>query len=509
MRRLSNDEGKVLDNITKLLGEKVPTAIYARKSSKDLSKESLDTQINICKNFIKGNKNHLKLIKVYQEDETSGMVIKKTDEFQKMIEAVEEGFIKVIIASRWDRFRRDKLDIAKIKELFKKYGVMLIIVEDSGEKSALSLLQTEMVTSFNQFYVQKIAEDTKAVLINKTSKGRTGGGVPNYGYQVNEDKFLVKKIEEAVVVAEIYDKFELGYSYNDIIEDLKARNIKTRKGNDFSKSTIHDILTNVKYMGVYRYNRQDRIQSNFVVKHFDEVWVEEGIKEPIISKKQFEEVQKLMELRQLSHKNTDYLLSGIMECEVCGSKMVGSSQSAGKGKPRRKHYICPKHEKRNGGTCSNKGIDASTIENQVKQNVLDAVNTYIKTDLFDISVFKEAFESKKRLVKSINKSIDHAKTSKRNTLDRLIDPNTRDEIKKELQDRVSEINEEIKDLENRKKFAEDSIKQHQMLAKKQKIQDIEATKLFGNEPIVKRLVKVIVNQVKIGKEDIQIKILEK
>ncbi len=509
MRKLSNDEIKVLENITKLFGGKVSTAIYARKSKEDLSSEALSTQINQCEEFIKQSSKYLKLKKTYQEDNVSGMTIDGRNEFKKLIEAVDDGFIQAVVVSKWDRFSRNTTDLKNLRESFGKKGTIIITIEDSGEMSAVANLQFEIMAAINQYYVHKIAEDTKAVLINLTSKGHSGGGVANYGYEFDENNFLVMKADEAVVVSDIYQKFELGYSYNDILEDLNNRNIKTRKGNKFTRSTLHDMLNNVKYMGVYRYNRKDRIQSSLAKKHFDEVWVENGIKEPIISREQFESVQKIMEFRKGVHNESNYLLSGIIECGLCGKKMYGTAQNSGKGKPRRRHYTCPNHEKRNGGTCVSKGIDASTIEYQVKKVVLDTINELVRLDTIDKSIFNESLESKKRLKSSIKKSIDNLNKVIEQSTDRLVEPGIKESIKKSLERKIEKDTKEIEELEQKLKIAENSIKQYNRVIKTSEFDQFELEEEFKNEILSKQLTRIIVDSVKIGTENIEIQILEK
>lgn len=509
MRNLSNDEIKLLTKMMEAFGEKIPTAIYARKSTEDLSKESLSTQVEYCQTFIEQSKEYLKFKKTYQEDNVSGMSIKGRDELQKLIQAVDDGFIKAVVINKWDRLSRNTTDLKNLRESFGKKGALIITIEDSGEMSAVANLQFEIMAAINQYYVHKISEDTKAVLISKTSKGHSGGGVANYGYQFDDENFLIIRSEEAIVVADIYDKFELGYSYNDIIEDLKNRNIKTRKGNDFTKSTLHSILTNVKYYGVYRYNRSDREQSQLTKKHFDEVWVEDGIEEPIVTKEQFEEVQKVIEARKKIHKDSDYLLSGIMECGECLSKMFGSSQSAGKGKERRRHYMCPKHEKKNGGTCKNVGIDALTIENQVKQSVLDTINAYLKSNFFDKSIIQDSLDSKVRLKKSLNKSINNLEAVKEEALNILLEYRSNQAIIKSAEKKIESITNELKNFDIKLKLVDETIKQYKMVLGKKTISSLDSKTLFKNEILTKQLLRIVVDCVVIGIEDIKIKILDK
>jgi site-specific DNA recombinase len=508
MRRLSHDEVNILNRIQTSIGEHIPTAIYARKSKEDKSQEALETQVSVCNAFLENNNQYFKLKKTYQEDNVSGMYIEGRDEFKKLIHAIEEGFIKAVIVSKWDRFSRSTKDLKNLRESFLKSGAIVLAIEDSGEMNAVANLQFEIMAAINQYYVHKIAEDTKSVLINITSKGQSGGGISNYGYEFNEYNKLVMNPIEAAVVAEIYDKFEMLASYDEIIEDFKARNITTRKGNAFTKSTLRDILTNVKYYGVYRYNRQDREQSSLIQKQFDEVWVEGGIDTPIVSKEQFDEVQRILSTRKKIQRNTEYLLTGVLECGYCKNRMTGSSQFNGKNSPRKKYYICSNHLPRNGKTCINIGIDGELIENQAKTIIKDTINEYLKQGRFDIRKFDQALNSKKRLKTSFNKSIDNLENSKSQVLDRLIDTNTKDSLKIELEKRIDDINIKINELIERLKAVDETIQSFELVTNMNSNLELEDNILYYSDSTTKQLIKAVINNIIITNDDVEITILE-
>lgn len=488
----------------------IPTCIYARKSTKDTSENSIETQIASCNAFIKEHKSYFNVIGTYKDVEKSGMFTENRDEFLKIVNLVEEKLAKVMIVTKWDRFSRDSLDLRIYNEHFNRNGGAIIAVDDPIDLSAIGQLKFDIVAAFNQYYVHRIAEDTKAVLIHKTSKGQSGGGVANYGYEVDKDdhNHLVQNPFEAVVVQDIFDKIELGYSYGDIIDDLKARNIKTRKGNDFTVSTIHDMLENVKYKGVYRYNRKDRKQSKIVKKQFDEVWVEDGIKDPIITVKQFDEVQKILKLRKGVNKDSDYLLSGVMECEHCGAKMYGSSQSKGKGNPRQKYYVCPNHLKKNGGTCVNKGIDAVTLESRIKKDLFEIVNKYLTSNQIDTTEFQASLTAKKRLKQSIQKSIDNFQNEIDRAVDGLLEPGIRESTKTNFENKIEENTKEIDTLKAKMKLADEAIQSYEtVIGKDGKISVTEET-LFKNPILTRQLIRLLVDKVIVGNENIKVEILE-
>ena len=137
--------------------------------------------------------------------------------------------------------------------------------------------------------------------------------------------------------------------------------------------------------------------------------------------------------------------------------MHGSSVSNGKGKPRRQYYVCPNHLKKNGGTCSNKGIDASDIEHQVKKDVFNVINQYLKSNQVDISNFQASLVSKKRLKQSILKSIDNLQNKIDNSIDRLLEPEINDSKKIALEKKIEDNTNEIENLKQKMKLADEAI----------------------------------------------------
>jgi site-specific DNA recombinase len=509
LRSFSIDELNILNKIREDQKKQLLTAyVYARKSTKDLSENSIETQIDTCKAFIQSKPDTLAFAEAFYDEERSGMFTESREAFLNIIDLVETNQIKVLIVTKWDRFSRDPVDLRMYSEHFFRNGGVILAVDDPIDLTAVGQLKYDIMAAFNHYYVHRIAEDTKAVLINKTSKGHSGGGVANYGYQFDENNFLIQNPVEAIVVMDIFDKFELGYSYQDIINDLKMRNIKTRNGNNFTKSTINDMLANVKYRGVYRYNRSDRKQSKIVKKHFDEVWVEDGVKEPIITKEQFERVQQKLALRKGIQNKSNYTLSGVMICEHCQSKMVGSSMFVGKGKPRKKYYICPNHIKKDDTKCINKGIEAVYIESFVAKQVIQVMDQYIQSDQFDISYYKATHDTKKRLKKSLVQSKLNFEKTIQKYYDMLLDPDIKEIQKPAINRLIEETAAKTNELEEKIKIADESMSMYQAIVKKKNIKTLNHDTIIEDEVLIKQIIRVMINKVVVGTQDIKIHLLE-
>ena len=511
MRPLSEDEIRVLSSMRSSLGTKIPCAIYARKSKEDRSQEALSVQVDVCQKIIDSNSELLHLTKVYQEDEASGKNIEDRKEFSKLLQAVDDGFIKVILVSKWDRMARNTQDTITLRNSLPAQGAFIIAVEDTGRQDAVSTLMRDIMASIAQFYIQKISEDTKSVLIKKTSTGQTGGGRANYGYEVYKNAIGEKRLRqnpiEAPVVREIFDRFVAGWSFEDIIKSLKKRNIKTRDGNNFTRSFLSSILRNVKYYGVYRYNRQDRKQNPISAKHFDEVWVEDGIEDPIVSEQTFKVVQTMLD-SNLSGKNKhNYLLTGLLECESCGANYIGSSQSRGSGKPRKKYYVCSNSQGSKGSTCSNKGLEAETIEEYVADTVYKYMVKFARSKHYDSKQFDTLDDREKARLKSIQTSIKNYEKTKKQLLDRLLD-DPEEKMAKVIEERITQTQSEIDLLEESAKNLK--LETNIIQANKESFRSGKFSKdqLFANEENKRRIVHGVIQKIIVG-DEIQIHIDEK
>ena len=67
----------------------LPTAIYARKSSKDTSQVSIDGQVDACEKFINDNP-QLKLVETYSEENVTGYHMENRKQIQSLIRAIKK-----------------------------------------------------------------------------------------------------------------------------------------------------------------------------------------------------------------------------------------------------------------------------------------------------------------------------------------------------------------------------------------------------------------------------------
>ena len=185
-----------------------------------------------------------------------------------------------------------------------------------------------------------MSEDIKRGMADNAANCKVNGTLP-LGYKKGKDGRYAIDAAEAAIVREIYEKFLAGSHLIDIANELNARGVKTKRGNQFNKHSFHRMLTNPAYIGTY---------------HHSGIVKEDAIS-PIISKEDFIAVQEKLVTKKnpigRHRENGDYLLTGKLRCGYCKSYMVGIS---GTGKSGKLHYYYQCQKRRAEKTCKKEHV---------------------------------------------------------------------------------------------------------------------------------------------------------
>lgn len=420
MRTLNKDEQLAFQQLLKEKQKqgikRLRAAIYARKSSTDEKETSLSTQISVCTEFIKSY-DFLELTATFQEDDCSGMYMDKRTQFLAMLEKAEKREIDVIVVVRIDRISRSAADSFLIFKQLNLWGCTLIAGDDISTKDtpAGEFMRGIMICQ-NQYQARVTASRVMQSEIHNVQIGDSAGGQPPYGLKVVNKQFEINE-DEAPAIRTMFSMAAKGNSYSQIVEKLNSLGYKTRKGGNFTYSTISSMLRNDKYYGTYVYNRQNgkRRKDRVLIEKFEEERNSNAIP-PIISKATFDKVQTILDKRKTcrprQNVNSDYILTGYITCKSCGGSMSGQSNVGGRKNKRSRYYACLNHSSRRNGVCKTKNINADYLENAVKSILTEKINEYLLSAEAE-SVFSIMKLSKTEEVKSLNKSIKRLRSKYR------------------------------------------------------------------------------------------------
>lgn len=367
-------------------------AQYARFSSDNQRSESIDAQIRAMNQFCKQNR--WQVVATYT-DEARSATTDNRPQFQQMISDSSKGIFDIVLVHKLDRFSRDRYDSAIYKKRLKKNSVKLCSVLERMDDSPESIMMESVLEGMAEFYSKNLGREVMKGMNETAFQCKHTGGSPPLGYDLDENKKLVKNPQEAEAVKIIFQMFADGHGYTAIINYLNEHGYKTKRDCLFGKNSLYEILANEKYTGVFVFNKSaaktDGKRNNHAYKTSDKVIRIEGGCPAIVSKKLFEKVQRIRERNRRNtgqyHAKEFYLLTGKVFCGVCGKRIQGNLRFSGERKNRLATYRCTTLRK----ICNNKEnnkdyLDVYVVEllrekifnKTALRRKLKAVNAYIQ-----------------------------------------------------------------------------------------------------------------------------------
>jgi site-specific DNA recombinase len=234
----------------------VKAAIYARYSSDNQREESIDAQVRAIKEYC--THNNIQIVKLYT-DEAKTATTDDRPGFLQMVKDSELGIFNLVIVHKLDRFARDRYDSAFYKRQLKRNGVRLISVLEQLDDSPESIILESVLEGMAEYYSANLAREVMKGMKETALQCKHTGGKPPLGYDVAEDKTYIINEQEAQAVRLIFNMYATGKGYNEIIDKLNKEGYRTQTGRKFGKNSIHDILRNEKYRGIYIFNRDTNL----------------------------------------------------------------------------------------------------------------------------------------------------------------------------------------------------------------------------------------------------------
>ncbi len=301
--------------------------IYARYSCDHQKESSIEDQLRDCKAFAESN--DIEIIDTYIDRAQSG----RSDErigFQQMLTASDSRNFDCVIVWKLDRFARNRYDSAINKARLKRNGVRVLSAMERISDSPEGVLLESLLEGIAEYYSLDLREKTYRGLVGRALQCKHTGGKPALGYKVNADKDYEIDEVGAQTVRLIFELYASGKSYREILTTLNQRGARTASGRAFGSNSLHDLLVNEKYIGVYTFSRTHRKDGgrNNHASDPEAIRIEGGVP-AIVSREIWDAVQERMAKNKLApgrnKAKVDYLLTGKIFCSKCGGAMVGMS----------------------------------------------------------------------------------------------------------------------------------------------------------------------------------------
>ena len=307
-------------------------AEYARYSTGNQTENSIEYQLDAIRKYCA--ENGIAITATYIDRAESGTNTDRED-FQRMLAAAKRKEFDAVVIYDISRGSRDVADWFNFRKDMMRLGIKVIsATQQLGDITNGSDFLVELLNvGMGQFEVLQSRQKSIAGVAVRAKEGVFLGGTAPLGYDIVNQQYVVNPVE-AEAVKTIFRLYGEGESYSTILEAVKG--VTGKLGRPLGKNSLHSILTNERYIGVYTWNK--KYNKNFrrwAGGGFNPkcVRIEDAIP-AIIDETTWERVQRRMSdnKRNASNKaKRTYLLTGMIECEECGGPMSATPRATRKG----------------------------------------------------------------------------------------------------------------------------------------------------------------------------------
>ena len=316
-------------------------AIYLRKSREDIESEKYGESETLARHekilTTLAEKRNLTIGKIYREV-VSGETISERKEMQKLLKDVEnEKWTGVLVVEVERLARGDTADQGRVSKAF-KYSHTKIITPvktyDPDNEFDEEYFEFGLFMSRREYKtINRRLQRGREVSV---SEGKFVGNIAPFGYdrvKLKDSKGYSLSINqnEASIVKEIFRLYAFeGNTINSVVKQLNNMNLKPRISNEWTISSVKDILSNPTYVGKIVWNRRKQKKKtkngHLIISRprNNEYLIYDGLHEPIIDTETWDLVQEKRKQNTPKVKHNNIVqnpLVGLVFCEKCGKPM--------------------------------------------------------------------------------------------------------------------------------------------------------------------------------------------
>lgn len=419
-------------------------AIYSRKSRFTGKGDSIENQIEMCKEHIKKFVSTDVEFYIYEDEGFSGGNTNRPA-FQRLVNDIKYGNIDLLICYRLDRISRNVADFSSVLDILQEYKVDFISIKEQFDTSSpMGRAMIYIASVFAQLERETIAERIKDNMLEMAKKGKWTGGKLPLGFTSKKTAYIDEEgkkrfkvtlehdSKDLKFVKFLYEKYiELG-SLHKLETYTHENNIRSASGKIFEKSTLKIILQNPIYVkadenvfnyfenkGWSVYGEPDGIHSLLSYNK-----TEAAKKDGKLTKRTKDESESLVAVSNIKgyidsslwlkvqyqfkqNKNTfprlgkthNALLVGKLFCGNCGTRMIiQHGRTSSKTGVKNFYYVCSLKKTSKKKLCEAHNVKTDFLENLV----LDALEKlYDKKDYINDSL-KINLKQNKNTIDEIN-----------------------------------------------------------------------------------------------------------
>lgn len=279
----------------------------------------------------------IEIVKIYADLGVSGMTAEKREQFQTMLDDVEQGrntynIVLYLDESRWGRFvdsreaEFHRMRLERKNVICQSCEKPLALTNNIADR-IMTLLRDESASD----YCRQLSQKVWVGQCNLVAKGFRQGGVAGFGLRrmlLSESgspkqelamgqrkSLLTERVilvpgpeEEREIVHWIYEQFITGATELEIASQLNAQGIQNHFRRPWSRATVCEVLTNEKYIGNNLFNRTSGKMKSRAKQNPENEWVrKERAFDPVVDAALFWAVQHIYKERNKRFTNDDLL----------------------------------------------------------------------------------------------------------------------------------------------------------------------------------------------------------
>lgn len=344
-------------------------AIYARCSAEKQAEKdlSIPAQLDCCR--IGAKQRGWEVVAEFI-DEAESATTDDRPQFREMIAVAKKKppTFDYILVWKFSRFARNREDSVLYKKMLERNHVRVVSLNEPVDDSPSGKMLEGILEVVDEFYSQNMAQDICRGMRKNVQMGFRNGGPAPMGYRkrrTGATEGAARVVLEpdpkwAPLIQRIFRLVGEGEGVTNIAARLLAEGIGTPRGKVLTKTTLHKMLRNDLYVGVTTWG----VTRTGLQKHKtpDPIKIADT-HEPLVSRAEFDQVQRLMADRAPAKisQNTlrsDFLLSRLLFCAHCGGTFIGHNARHGK----YRYYGCQTNRKLGASTCPAKILPKEATE---------------------------------------------------------------------------------------------------------------------------------------------------
>lgn len=387
-------------------------AVYTRKSVQTGKGDSVENQLQLCKNYIlaKYPKARQEDITVFEDEGFSGKNINRP-RFSQMLAEIDSGRFDALVCYQLDRVSRSVSDFSFLIERLNRGGVHFISVkEEFDTQKPMGKAMLYIASVFAQLERETTAQRVRDNMLFLSRAGRWLGGTAPTGFFVEKKTdtrgektqtypVLRTNPAEKEIVLAIFKAFFASENIYATVRQLAEAGVLSRNGQPFIYAGIKEILKNPVYCaadeaarayfaekgavlcfvaadctdsyGLAVYNKTSGQGGKTRRLPVAEWVVAAGRHEAFLSGEEWTLAQQVLQKgaskKEPAPHNRYALLSGVLYCKSCGAKMQAKHRSGRDGFD----YICQNKLVAGKKGCAGQNLHGPTADRLVWQALAD------------------------------------------------------------------------------------------------------------------------------------------